>query len=109
MAIITLVSVVSISAEAASVKMAKLSLGYMVPVNSKGTKVLESVNLYGPYDYLNFYIKAPNKETPYFFYEIYSDSKMTKCIDGGSVKCKYGEYSFSPEIKLKGKYKTKTY
>ncbi|MEE1073942.1 MAG: hypothetical protein U0K93_00520 [Acutalibacteraceae bacterium] len=109
MAIITLVSVVSISAEAASVKMAKLSLGYMVPVNSKGTKVLESVNLYGPYDYLNFYIKATKKETTYFFYEIYSDSKMTKCIDGGSVKCKYGEYSFSPEIKLKGKYKTKTY
>ena len=61
MAIITLVSVVSISAEAASVKMAKLSLGYMVPVNSKGTKVLESVNLYGPYDYLNFYIKATKK------------------------------------------------
>ncbi len=109
MVLVTLVSVVSISAEAATVSTANLKLGYMLPTNSKGTKTVDTVKLYGTADYLNFYIKATKKATTYFFYEIYSDSKMTKCIDGGSVKCKYGEYSFSPEITLKGTYKTKTY
>ncbi len=108
MAIVTLVSVVSISAEALTVSVEDRNYGYMVPVNNKGTKVLSSVKLYGEYDYLNFFIHSGSSIT-YFFYEIYSDSKLTNCIESGYTACEYGNYNMSQKIKLKGTYKSKTY
>ena len=56
MVIVTLVSFMGIAAEAASISVSNLNLGYMVPTNTKGTKNLTTVNLYGDYDYINFYI-----------------------------------------------------
>lgn len=109
MALITLVSVVSISAEALTVKVEDRNYGYMVPVNNKGTKVLSTVKLYGSYDYLNFFIRSDFAGDVYFFYEIYSDKKLTKCVDSGYTVCYYGDYNMSKKIKLEGKYKSKTY
>ncbi len=108
MAVVTLVSVMSIAAEAASVTLAKLNLGYMVPTNSKGTKTIETVKLYGDYDYINFYINSKKKDAC-FFYEIYSDSDCTKLVEGDVAFCNKGEYSLVQKIKLKKKYKSKTY
>ncbi len=108
LAIITLVSVVSISAEAVTVKVANRKYGYMVPVNNKGTKVLSKVKLYGSYDYLNFFIHSGSSNV-YFFYEIFSDKKLTKCVDSGYTVCSSGDYDMSEKIKLKGNFKSKTY
>ena len=108
MAVVTFVSVMGIATEAASVSLAKLNLGYMAPTNSKGTKIIETVKLYGDYDYINFYINS-KKKSSYFFYEIYSDKDLTKGVESGYVYCNNGEYAFSQKIKLKGKYKSKTY
>ena len=109
MALISLVSVVSISAEALTVKVEDRNYGYMVPVNNKGTKVLSTVKLYGSYDYLNFFIRSDFAGDVYFFYEVYSDKKLTKCVDSGYTVCYYGDYNMSKKIKLEGKYKSKTY
>lgn len=108
MAIVTLVSVMGIAVEAASLTVGKLNLGYMAPTNAKGTKTIETVKLYGDYDYINFYINS-KKNSSYFFYEIYSDKDYTKGIESGYVECDKGDYAFSQKIKLKGTYKTKTY
>lgn len=108
MVFVTLVSVMSIAAQAASVSVGKLNFGYMVPTNAKGTKVLSTVKLYGTYDYIDFYVNS-EKDSSYFFYEIYSDKKYTKVVDSGYFQCDEGEYTFTPKIKLKGTYKTKTY
>ncbi len=108
MVIVTLVSFMGIAAEAANITMAKLNLGYMGPTNSKGTKIVETVKLYGDYDYINFHISS-KKNGSYFFYEIYSDKDLTKGVESGYVQCDKGEYSFTQKIKLKGNYKTKTY
>ena len=108
MVIVTLVSFMGIAAEAASVTMATLKLGYMGPTDSKGKKIIETVKLYGDYDYINFHISS-NKNDSYFFYEIYSDKDLTKGVESGYVQCDKGEYSFAQKIKLKGTYKTKTY
>lgn len=108
MSVVTLFSAMGIAVEAAKVSYANLNLGYMAPANSKGTKLIETVKLYGDYDYINFYIKSKKKDT-YFFYEIYSDKKCTKLVEGDSVYRNKGEYSFVPKIKLKKKYKSKTY
>ena len=67
MALVTLVSFMGIAAEAASISMGKLNLGYMAPTNSKGTQTIETVKLYGDYDYINFYINSKKSES-YFFY-----------------------------------------
>ncbi len=109
MAIVTLVSVVSISAEALTIKFKDEVYGYMVPVNNKGTKVLSNVKLYGSYDYLNFFIHSGIGGDVYFFYEIYSDKNLKNCVDSGYTIRYYGDYNMSQKIKLKGKYKSKTY
>ena len=69
MVIITLVSVVSISAEALSVIVLDRDYGYMVPVNYNGKEVISTVKVYGSYDYINFYIKSESYNNS-FFYEI---------------------------------------
>ena len=104
----TLISIFSISSEALTVKVANKNYGYMVPVNNKGTKTLSTVKLYGNYDYINFFIHSGSSKV-YFFYEIYSDKKLTNCVDSGYTVCSSGDYNMSEVIKLKGKYKTKTY
>ncbi len=106
---VTLVSVVSISAEAVTVSVEDRNFGYMVPVDNKGSKVLSTVKLYGSYDYLNFFIHSGFAGDVYFFYEIYSDKDLTICIDSGYTVCYYGDYNMSQKIKLTGKYKSKTY
>ncbi len=108
MVIVTLVSFMGIAAEAASISVKKLNLGYMAPTNSKGTKTIETVKLYGDYDYINFYINS-KKSNSYFAYEIYSDKNYTKLVDGDLVACDKGTYSFTEKIKLKGNYSSKTY
>lgn len=109
MVVITLISIVSVSAEAVSVKVSDKNYGYMVPLNNKGTDIVSKVKLYGKYDYLNFFIHSNSKTETYFFYEAYSDKKMTKSVDSGYTVCDKGDYNWSPKITLKGKYKTKTY
>ncbi len=109
MVVVTLVSFMGIAAEAASVTTKKLNLGYMVPIDAKGTKTIETVKLYGDYDYINFYINS-RKTNSYFAYEIYSDKSNTKLVEGDIVACDAtGTYTFTPKIKLKGTYKSKTY
>ena len=108
MAVVTLVSVMGIAVEAASLKVSKLNMGYMAPTNSKGTKTIETVKLYGDYDYINFYISS-KKNDSYFAYEIYSDKDYTKLVDGDLVACDKGTYTFTEKIKLKGNYSSKTY
>ncbi len=113
LSIIMLVSVMSVSAEAAKVVVYEGNdekYGYMVPVNYKGTEVLSTVKVYGQYDYINFYIKAQENEPIYYFYGIYSDKKLTKCVQNDVIEINgKGEYSYSLKLKLKGKYKSKTY
>lgn len=108
MVIVTLVSFMGIAAEAASVTVGKLNLGYMAPTNAKGTKTIETVTLYGDYDYINFYIDS-KKNGSYFAYEICSDKEYTNVIGGNVVYCDKGTYSLSDKIKLKGNFSSKTY
>ncbi len=108
MAVVTLVSFMGIAVEAAGVYINELGLGYMVPTNTKGTKNLTTVNLYGDYDYINFYINA-KKNNACFCYEIYADKGYTKLKDSGAVDCDKGKYNIPVKIKLKGEYSTRTY
>lgn len=108
MVVVTLVSFMGIAAEAASVTVSKLNLGYMAPTNTKGTKTLETVKLYGDYDYINFYINC-KKNDSYFGYEIYADKNYTQLKDSGAVECDKGTYNIPAQIKLKGEYSSKTY
>ena len=108
MSVVTLISVMGIAVEAASVSVNKLNLGYMAPTNSKGTKTIETVKLYGDYDYINFYINS-KKNNSYFAYEIYSDKEYTKVVGGEVVSCDKGTYTFTDKIKLKGNFSSKTY
>lgn len=111
--VVTLVSIFCVSAEALRVVVYEGNdeqCGYMVPTNSKGTKDVSTAKVYGSYDYINFHIKSPFVQTNYYFYEIYSDKKLTKCVQSGSVVIEEkGDFSYSPKLKLKGKYKSKTY
>jgi len=108
MAIVTLVSLMGIAAEAASIYVDELNLGYMAPTNANGTKTLSKVTLYGDYDYINFYINA-KKNNAYFGYEIYADSNYTKLVDSGVTYCDKGKYNMPAKITLKGNFSTKTY
>ncbi len=108
MAVVTLVSVMSIAVEAASVSVNALNLGYMAPTNTKGTKTLSKVTLYGDYDYINFYINS-KKNNAYFGYEIYADADYTELVDSGATYCDKGKYNIPAKIKLKGNFSTKTY
>lgn len=98
----------SVFASAVSVSTTKTDYGYMVPTDSKFSKVLSKVTLYGDYDYLNFYINSEYDDT-YFFYEIYSDKKCTEVVATDFVQCDSGSYTFSPLLKLKGVFKSGTY
>lgn len=108
MAVITLVSCMGIAVEAASITVGKLNIGYMAPTNAKGTKTIETVKLYGNYDYINFYINSKKKNS-YFAYEICSDKEYTNVIAGNVVACNKGTYTFTDKIKLKGNFSNKTY
>lgn len=107
MAVITLVSVMGIGAEAAAY-MSKMNLGYMAPTDSKFTKTIETVKLYGDYDYINFYINS-KKNNSYFVYAISSDKEGNNIIGGDVVYCDKGTYTFSDKIKIKGNFSSKTY
>jgi len=83
-------------------------IGYMLPKNSKFTKTLSTVNLYGKYDYLNFLIESniPNGD---FAYAIYSDSKYKKLVTYGyTTDCAMGEYTYTPWLNM-SKMKSGTY
>jgi len=108
MSVVTLISVMGIAVEAAEIYVSALGIGYMVPTNTKGTKNLSTVKLYGDYDYINFYINA-KKNDGYFAYEIYADKDYTKLKDSGAVACDKGKYNIPAKIKLKGEYSSKTY
>lgn len=103
------ISVVAVGVEAASVGTTTRDYGYMMPTDSKYTKTVSAVKLYGTYDYLNFYIDAEYDYT-YFFYEIYLDKNYTKLVTADYVYCgERGTYTWSPLIKLKGIFKSGTY
>ncbi len=108
MAVITLVSVMGIAAEAASVSVKELNLGYILPRNRKGTKTLSTITLYGDYDYINFCVKS-KKDNSYFGYEIYADKNYTNLKESGAIQCDKGTYNIPAEIKLKGNYSSRTY
>ena len=108
MAIITVACAVSIIAEATSVSVDELNLGYMAPTNRKGTKALSTVTLYGDYDYINFCVKS-KKDNSYFGYEIYADKNYTMLKDSGAVQCDKGTYNIPAKITLKGSYSSRTY
>ena len=109
LAMIMLFGVVSIVANAASVSTTSHDYGYMVATDAKISKTVETVKVYGNYDYINFYINS-HYEDKYFFYEIYSDKKMTKLVASDYTYCsERGTFSWSPMITLKGIFKTGTY
>ena len=102
-------SIVSIGAEAVSVSTTSTNYGYMAPTDSKFSKIVSTVKLYGTHDYLNFYIDA-EYSNKYFFYEIYSDKNYTNLVAADYVYCEgSGEYTWSPLITLKGVFKSGTY
>ncbi len=107
---VMLMSVVTTSAYAAKVIFTDYSMGdaYIVPTNSKYKKKLSTVYLYGDYDYIYFKAKT-NAEDIYLFYEICSDKEGTNVIDSGYTCISNGGNKFFRRIKLKGKYKSKTY
>ena len=108
MVIVTLVSVMGLSAEAANIYLSELNLGYMTPTNRKGTKNLSTVTLYGDYDYINFKINSKQNGVC-FGYEIYADKSNTRLKDSGAIACDKGEYNISAQINLKGNYSSRTY
>ncbi len=108
LAVVVFISTMGIAVEAAKVSYTNLNLGYIAPTNSKGTKLIKTVKLYGDYDYINFKIKSKKKDS-YFYYEIYSNKDCTKLVESDVVKYNKGKYSFAQKINLKKKYKSKTY
>lgn len=109
LAIIILFGVVSIVANAVSISTTTSNCGYMIATDAKISKTVSTVKLYGNYDYLNFYINSSCNDR-YFFYEIYSDKKMTKLVASDYTYCsESGTYSWSPMLTLKGVFKTGTY
>lgn len=109
LALVTSISILAVGAQAASVSTTTSDYGYMKPTDSKFTKTVSTVKLYGSYDYINFYIESEFSDT-YFFYEIYSDKNYTKRVTEDYVYCEdRGTYTWSPFIKLKGVFNSKTY
>ncbi|MBE6751748.1 MAG: hypothetical protein E7556_04400 [Ruminococcaceae bacterium] len=109
LAVIMLFGVVVIAAEAANLSTTKTNYGYMITTDAKISKAASTVKVYGNYDYINFYINS-NYGDMYFFYEIYSDKKMTKMVASDYTYCESsGAYSWSPKIKLKGVFNSGTY
>ena len=98
LAILMLFGVVSIVANAASISSTPSDYGYMVTTDAKISKSVGTVKVYGNYDYINFYINSYYDDM-YFFYEIYSDKKMTKLVASDYTYCSdRGTYSWSPMI-----------
>ena len=109
LAIIMLFGVVSIVANAASISSTSSDYGYMLATDAKISKAVGTVKVYNTHDYLNFYINSYYDDM-YFFYEIYSDKKMTKLLASDYTYCdNSGTYSWSPLLKLKGVFKTGTF
>ena len=109
LAVIMLLSMVIVGVEAASLDTTSHNYGYMVPTDAKISKTVSTVKVYGNYDYINFYIQS-DYDDMYFFYEIYSDKKMTKLVAGDYTYCaKSGSYDYTPWLTLKGKFNTGTY
>ncbi|MBE6748029.1 MAG: hypothetical protein E7557_02240 [Ruminococcaceae bacterium] len=107
--VIMLFGVVAVVANAASLSTTKSHYGYMLTTDAKISKAVTTVKVYGNYDYINFYINSYH-DYVYFFYEIYSDKKMTKLVASDYTYCdSNGTYSWSPMIKLKGVVKTGTF
>lgn len=105
--VVMLMSVMGVAANA--VYYTSSYYGYMMPANSKLTKTVTTVNLYGNYDYIDFYVNSYYSDV-YYFYSICSDKDYENEIDSGFFYCDdYGEYSGQALITLKGKYKTGTY
>lgn len=104
------VSVFSVSAGAIEIDILDHNFGYLLPINSKGTKNLNTVNLYGDYDYINFKYSNKHYDSLYYIYEIYSDKDYKKLVTSGYVEADKGDnIKCSALIKLKGKFKSKTY
>ena len=107
--VIMLFGVVAVVANAASIKTTTSDYGYMVTTDAKISKAVTTVKVYGNYDYINFFISS-NYDDMYFFYEIYSDKKMTKLVTADFTYCPdSGTYSWSPMITLKGVLATGTF
>lgn len=102
-------SILSIGAEAVEIDESYLNYGYLLPTNSKGTKNLSTVTLYGDYDYINFKYKT-RYPSVYYIYEIYSDKNYKNLVTNGIFEAETGkEQKCSALIKLKGNFKSKTY
>ena len=109
--VVMLMSVMGVAVSAASMSFTSTKYGYLVPTDSKQTKTVSTVKLYGAYDYIDFYMDA-NYDDVYYFFAIFSNKNYTddSLIDEGYFYCaKAGEYVGSALITLKGKYKTGTY
>lgn len=107
--VIMALSVIAVGVHAASLSTTTSDYGYMLPADSKFTKAVSSVKLYGSHDYINFYI-ASDFGDKYFFYEIYSDKNYTKLVTADYVYCgERGTYTWSPLLTLKGVFKSGTY
>lgn len=109
--VVMLMSVMGVAVSAASMSFTSTKYGYLVPTDSKQTKTVSTVKLYGAYDYIDFYMDA-NYDDVYYFFAIYSNKNYTddSFIEEGYFYCaKAGEYVGSALITLKGKYKTGTY
>lgn len=107
--VIMLFGVVAVAAQAASLDFTTSNYGYMIPTDYKIKKQVSTVKVYGNYDYVNFYIHS-NYGDMFFFYEIYSDEKMTKLVASDYTYCEVaGDYTYTPWLTLKGKFNTGTY
>ena len=109
--VVMLMSVMGVAVSAASMSLTSTKYGYLMPTDSKQTKTVSTVKLYGAYDYIDFYVNAKYSDM-YFFYEIYSSKNYGEdtMIDGGYFYCgAKGTYSGSALVKLTGTYKTGTY
>ena len=109
--VVMLMSVMGVAVSAASMSFTSTKYGYLEPTDSKQTKTVSTVKLYGAYDYIDFYMDA-NYDDVYYLFAIFSNKNYTddSLIDEGYFYCaKAGEYVGSALITLKGKYKTGTY
>lgn len=108
--LVMFVSAFSISAGAIEIDILDRDFGHLLPTNSKGTKTLNTVNLYGDYDYINFKYTNKYYDSLYYVYEIYSDKDCKKLVTSGYVEADKGnDIKWSSLIKLKGNFKSKTY
>ena len=100
---------VSIGAQALKIDECHLDLGCLLPTNTKGTKNLSTVNLYGDYDYINFKYKT-RYSSVYYVCEIYSDKDYKNSVGSAYFEAEDGkEKKCSVLVKLKGNFKSKTY